>query len=157
MTKFARLSPAKARDSLSLRDGQIHWAVRRRGLSFGVGDAGTNNARKVERTPQEPKAGPYRFSGPWLNDSPTLVLGSLMGARRHMNELLSFLVSLEKRKISYRLEHNRDDSIMVLIAVPGKRWEVEFFGDGRVETEVFGNSSGVHTATVTEILSQLEN
>ena len=73
-----------------------------------------------------------------------------------MNNLLNFLVNLEKKKISYRLEHNREDSIMVLIAVPGERWEVEFFGDGRTEIEVFGNSSGVHTATVNEILSRLE-
>lgn len=31
----------------------------------------------------------------------------------------------------------RDEAIMVEIAVPGERWEVEFFGDGRVEVEVF--------------------
>lgn len=37
-----------------------------------------------------------------------------------MNDLLNFLVNLEGRKISYRLEHNRQDSIMVLIATPGK-------------------------------------
>ena len=73
-----------------------------------------------------------------------------------MNDLLNFLVNLEERKISYRLEHNRQDSIMVLVATPGKRWEVEFFGDGRIETEVFGGSSGVHAATAEEVLSKLE-
>jgi hypothetical protein len=31
---------------------------------------------------------------------------------------------------------------MVQIAVPGERWEVEFFGDGQVEVEVF-KSPGV--------------
>ena len=73
-----------------------------------------------------------------------------------MNDLLNFLVKLEEKKISYRLEHNREDSIMVLIAVPGERWEVEFFGDGRIEIELFDNQSGVRTATVNEILSRLE-
>ena len=68
-----------------------------------------------------------------------------------MDELLAFLTRLEERKISYRLEHNRQDSIMVLIAVPGERWEVEFFSDGRLEVEVFGMSSGVRSATVEEI------
>ncbi len=73
-----------------------------------------------------------------------------------MNNLLNFLVNLEERKISYRLEHNRQDSIMVLIAMPGKRWEVEFFGDGRIEIEVFGGSSGAYAATAEEVLSKLE-
>jgi hypothetical protein len=29
---------------------------------------------------------------------------------------------------------------MVQIAVPGERWEVEFFEDGHVEVEVFGRT-----------------
>jgi hypothetical protein len=73
-----------------------------------------------------------------------------------MNDFLRFLTDLEERKISYRLEHNRQDSIMVLFAVPGERWEVEFFGDGRIETEVFGNSRGVHAATTEEVLSKID-
>ena len=32
---------------------------------------------------------------------------------------------------------------MVLLAVPGERWEVEFFADGSVEVEVFVSSGGV--------------
>jgi hypothetical protein len=44
----------------------------------------------------------------------------------------------------------------VLIAVPGERWEVEFFSDGRLEVEVFGMSSGVRSATVEEILSKIK-
>ena len=39
-----------------------------------------------------------------------------------MNKLLTFLTDLEKRKIHYNLEHNRDDFIMVNVAVPGERW-----------------------------------
>ena len=51
------------------------------------------------------------------------------------------LNNLEKRKIHYRLEHNREDFIMVNVAVPGERWEIEFSDDGRIE--IFKNSSGV--------------
>ena len=54
-----------------------------------------------------------------------------------MTKLLSFLCRLERCKIHYRIEHNRDDSIMVMSDVPGQRWEVEFFADGHVEVEVF--------------------
>ena len=73
-----------------------------------------------------------------------------------MQNLLAFLVNLEERKISYRLEHNREDSIMALIAIPGERWEVEFFADGKVEIEIFGKSAGVRAATVDDVLSRLE-
>ena len=31
----------------------------------------------------------------------------------------------------------RDDAIMVLVTVPGERWEIEFLGDGSVEVERF--------------------
>lgn len=74
-----------------------------------------------------------------------------------METLLAFLVNLEKRKISYRLEHNRGDSLMVLVAVPAERWEVEFFANGKVEVETFGKSSGVREATVDEVLLKLGN
>ena len=51
-------------------------------------------------------------------------------------KLLNFLNELENRKIYYRLNKVRD-SIMVEIAVPGQRWEVEFFSDGNIEIEKF--------------------
>jgi hypothetical protein len=54
-----------------------------------------------------------------------------------MDKLLTFLGDLEAAKIRYTLEHNREDSIMVLLVVPGERWEVEFFADEHVEVEVF--------------------
>jgi hypothetical protein len=53
-----------------------------------------------------------------------------------MGSLLAFLDRLEGAKIWYRLAHVRD-SIMVLITVPGERWEVKFFEDGAVEVERF--------------------
>jgi hypothetical protein len=70
-----------------------------------------------------------------------------------MEALVKFLTELEKNKVSYRLEHNREETIMVLIAVPGERWEIEFFADGRIEKEVFGKSSGVETSSINELLS----
>lgn len=52
-------------------------------------------------------------------------------------KVLGFLSELDRRKIFFKLTRVRDESIMVEITVPGERWEVEFFGDGRVEVEVF--------------------
>src|SRR4051812_34302925 len=58
-----------------------------------------------------------------------------------MSRLLRLLDRLEQAKIAYRLEHVRD-SIMIVAAVPGERWEIEFLEDGEIEIERF-TSSGV--------------
>ena len=36
---------------------------------------------------------------------------------------------------------------MVEIAVPGKRWEVEFLDDGTVEAEVFRSDGAIHNSS----------
>jgi hypothetical protein len=54
-----------------------------------------------------------------------------------MTKLLEFLTQLEQRKIHYTPQLNREEAIMVLFAVPGERWEVEFFADSPIEVEVF--------------------
>jgi hypothetical protein len=53
------------------------------------------------------------------------------------NKLTKFLKQLEQDKIHYTLASHRDDAIMVLVTVPGERWEIEFLGDGSVEVERF--------------------
>ncbi|MDZ7364944.1 MAG: hypothetical protein ONB43_03595 [candidate division KSB1 bacterium] len=35
------------------------------------------------------------------------------------------------------MAHQRDNAIMVIVTVPGERWEIEFFDDGSVEGERF--------------------
>ena len=53
-----------------------------------------------------------------------------------MEKLLKFLNDLEDKHIYYKLNKVRD-SIMVEVAIPGERWEIEFFEDGNVEVEKF--------------------
>ena len=53
-----------------------------------------------------------------------------------MDRLLPFLDRLEEKKIYYRLNRVRD-AIMVEVAVPGERWEIEFFEDNHIEAERF--------------------
>ena len=60
-----------------------------------------------------------------------------------MKSLLSFLEELEKRKIYYHLNKIRN-SVLVEIAVPGERWEVEFFNDEHVEIEKFVSSGKIY-------------
>jgi hypothetical protein len=61
--------------------------------------------------------------------------------------LLSFLNELRAAKISYRLGHCRDEAILVEIAVPGERWEIEFFEDGSVEVEVFRSDGTIRDSS----------
>lgn len=67
-------------------------------------------------------------------------------------KLVIFLNQLEQKKISYTLAHNRDETIMVNVAVAGERWEVEFFEDGSVEVERFVSSGEINGE---EVFSEL--
>ena len=59
------------------------------------------------------------------------------------SRLLGFLTRLEQSRVSFVLAHTRDESIMVDIATPGWRWEVEFMQDGSVEIERYQSVAGV--------------
>ncbi len=59
-----------------------------------------------------------------------------------MKNLIDFLEKLEEKKIYYKLNKVRD-AVMVEIAVPGERWEVEFFEDGNIEVEKFVSSGEI--------------
>ena len=55
----------------------------------------------------------------------------------NFDNMLRFLNQLQQAKISYNLAHHRDEALMVIISVPGERWEVEFLDDGSIEAERF--------------------
>ncbi|MEG3840209.1 hypothetical protein [Microcoleus sp. herbarium14] len=54
-----------------------------------------------------------------------------------LDQLILFLQNLKKQTIDYSLAHHRDGAVMVIVAVPGERWEIEFLSDGSVEVEKF--------------------
>lgn len=56
-----------------------------------------------------------------------------------MSRLCSFLGKLNEAHISYHLQmvSEMHDSILVEIAVPGERWEVNFYVDGHIYVEKF--------------------
>lgn len=60
----------------------------------------------------------------------------------HAPTLQSFLAQLEDARAWFRIERVRRDSVMVLIATPGRYWEVEFMGGGALQVECF-RSDGV--------------
>ncbi len=71
--------------------------------------------------------------------------------RDSLAKLLAFLQRLEDAHIWYRLKHVRE-SIMVLVAVPGERWEIEFFDDDHVEVERFTSSGTIEDEPVLDDL-----
>lgn len=68
-----------------------------------------------------------------------------------MDKLLNFLDDLDNRKIYYRINRVRD-SILVEVAVPGQRWEVEFGRDGDIQIERFMSEGVIWDETVIERL-----
>ena len=68
-----------------------------------------------------------------------------------MKRIIDFLNELEKRSIYYRINKIRD-SIMIEIAVPGQRWEVEFFNDEHIEIEKFVSSGEIYDENELEVL-----
>ena len=60
-----------------------------------------------------------------------------------LQKLLDFLNRLDMAKISYRLSHFREETVAVELAVPGERWEIEFYANGSIEIERFRSSSKV--------------
>lgn len=60
-----------------------------------------------------------------------------------ISKLEEFLARLERSRIHFQLARVRADYVMVQIAVPGERWEVEFGEQGQVEVEVFRSEGAI--------------
>ncbi len=48
-----------------------------------------------------------------------------------------FCRELGRRHVTYELRVVRDEALMLSVALPGERWELEFFDDGQIELERF--------------------
>jgi hypothetical protein len=58
-------------------------------------------------------------------------------ATEAFSQLIQFLERLQRASLHYSLDTIRPNGLLVSVAVPGQRWEVEFFTDGTVEVEKF--------------------
>lgn len=67
-------------------------------------------------------------------------------------KLTRFLNKLEDNKIFYKLDSVRNDYIMVEVAIPGQRWEVEFSPDGDVVVERFKSFEDVGDENILDYL-----
>lgn len=64
-----------------------------------------------------------------------------------IDDIYKFIYELKCRKIYFTLSTHRDDSIMVIVCVPGERWEVEFFNGGGVEIEKFKSDGEIYDSS----------
>jgi hypothetical protein len=62
-------------------------------------------------------------------------------------KLMAILDQLENARIWFSLNRVREDSIMIEVAVPGQRWEIEVLGDSSVEVEVFQSDGIIYDET----------
>jgi len=60
------------------------------------------------------------------------------------SNLLALLERLDEAKISYSLEHSRDDAVMIIVVSPGEYWEIEFLEDGGVEVERYRSDGKIY-------------
>lgn len=74
-----------------------------------------------------------------------------MGAAT-ISDFLGLLAKLKAARIFYRLSDHTLGAIMVEVAVPGERWEIEFHEDGQIGVESFKSSGRVWGAETLEEL-----
>ena len=68
------------------------------------------------------------------------------------SRLFQFIARLKTKNIAFTLSSVRDDAIMFHVAVPGERWEIEFFPDGSVEVERFRSPGEIDDDASIELL-----
>lgn len=69
-----------------------------------------------------------------------------------LEELIQFINKLEERKIFFRVDKIRNESILINVTVPGQRWEIEFLTDGSVEIEKFISDGQIFGKEQLEVL-----
>lgn len=78
--------------------------------------------------------------------------------KKTVNDLIDFLRKLEHSKISFTLNRYRNDAIMIIISVPGQRWEIEFMEDGTIEIEKFFSDGIIYDENVlNDLFSQFSD
>jgi hypothetical protein len=69
-----------------------------------------------------------------------------------LKDVLDLLKRLDEAKIHYRVAHNQEDAITVEVAVPGQRWEIDCYGNGATEVEIFRSDGSIKDGSAIEQL-----
>jgi hypothetical protein len=60
-----------------------------------------------------------------------------------LESVFTFMELLRRYHLHFELRSYSDDCVIVAVSVPGERWEVEFFADGRRTIERFLSDGAV--------------
>lgn len=71
---------------------------------------------------------------------------------RDLVGLLELLSRLEAAKIHFTLARNQEDAITIEVAVPGQRWEIDCYVNGKTEVEIFKSEGTVRDASAIDEL-----
>ena len=76
---------------------------------------------------------------------------------KYIVELIELLEKLEEKKIYYKLNKVRENTIMIEVVVPGERWEIELNSYGTkeecdIEIERFIGNGEIHDESLLEEL-----
>jgi hypothetical protein len=75
-----------------------------------------------------------------------------------LSVVTQFLLKLDQFKVQYTLSAAVRTSIMVCIARPGERWEVNFYDDGDIAIEIFrSDGSAFDEAKLSELFRDENN
>jgi hypothetical protein len=66
--------------------------------------------------------------------------------------LLELLGRLEAAKIHFTLAHHQEDAITIEVAVPGQRWEIDCYSNGKIDVEVFKSDGVIRDASAIDDL-----
>lgn len=67
------------------------------------------------------------------------------------DKMESILSKLKELRAPYDIKHVREGALLIAVATPGKRWEIEVLADGSLEVEVF-SSTGVKSMRTLDTL-----
>jgi hypothetical protein len=75
-----------------------------------------------------------------------------------MIDLFNIIRRLKKTGIYYEIKSFRDDYIMLVVSVPGERWEIELSSQGFIEIEIFRSDGNIFDENkLEELFSKYSN
>lgn len=69
-----------------------------------------------------------------------------------LKSLLDLLSRLEAAKIHFTLARNQEDAVSVEVVVPGQRWEIDCYSDGKIDVEIFRSDGAIRDASAIDEL-----
>jgi len=93
----------------------------------------------------------------WTSSARGVEVDGRCAVKSSLDELLAFATRLDSDHIPYSLSVERANAVMVTVAVPGQRWEVEFMADGSIEVEKFTSDGQLyHPSQVDDLFDEIK-